>query len=680
MQHPGMEHPFPYVGSGIAAARKTMECFVCFRAPVPKAERAALETGVPGPLAGFFHWSERALAFGHADDSLQWVVRAHYDHVADEDDEHEPDPELPSDAQWRALSSELDAWLLGVHARHPIAVVVKPIDEEYSTATDAWHEWSCERIPTEALPALEALGKRHAAVATYVADTWRAWAAEQSVIQQRELLAALPEAARAALARHDALFEPAPPPPPVAPRPTLEESEQIWRAHAAGGPLRLEDAYTAALLERGLDDEYTLTDHLHVLEEAERHGDIVELARAVLASRAEFPVHWLRPAIDSLIALDRVPEATALMPALVGHLESYSPDMLVTAMRYHRAVGEPAVEAMLYHAGMRWFTTFSYLVTKAEAEAYGPPPEDLPAQLAAWLARWIAATEWDAATQPRLAHWLAWFDAIGKQHFAAQVAAFEAERDRRVALRERLRQVTGEAAASEIVAQLLPTADTEDAASAFHALRAHAPVAAYELLLGALRHERREGYRFPRGYRVDAVTSLLWLPLNVPALHERRAEAYEIGAGYELVRNAALHYNLGCIAARLGDRAAALRHVARSLALGFEPPRQLHDDESFASLRGDPEFEALFPAAAEREPRAKAKPARKPKQAKTAKPAKPKAAKAKASKPKAMKAKPRAKPKASKAKPRAKPKASKAKPRAKPKASKAKPRAKPKRR
>jgi hypothetical protein len=625
-----MTHPFPYVGSGIAAARKAMECSVCFRAPVPKAERAELERGVPAPLAGFFRWSPNALTFGNDDDSLQRVVRAHYAHVpsiaprtapdSDDDgsdaggggdddlddddddlDDDEPDPDLPSEAQWAALSAELDAWLLGVHARHPVAAVVRPIDEEYSTATDAWHEWSCERIPTEVLPALEEQGKPYAAVAAYVADLWRTWAEGQSRDRQRELVAALPDAAREALARHDALFEPPPPPPPRAPRPAADESEQIWRAAAAaGGPLRLEDAYTAALLERGLDAEYSLTNHLHALEEAGRHADIIDLARAALASGTEFPAHWLRPAVDALVALGRDDEAGALMPALVGHLESYSPDMLVTAMRYHRATGEPTVEAMLYHAGVRWFTTFGYHVTHAEAEAYGAAPDDLPDQFAAWLARWVAATQWSAATQPRLGHWLVWFEAIGKRCFPDQIAAFEAERDRRAAARARLPVVTNEAAARALIEQLLPTADTEDAARAFHALRERAPAAAFDFLLGAIRNERREGYRFPRGERVDAVISLLWLALNVPTLRARLPEAYEIAAGYVLVRNAALHYNLGCAAARLDDRAAVLRHVDRALALGWDNPPKLHADADFAALRGAPDFEQLFAADAER--------------------------------------------------------------------------------
>ena len=132
-----------------------MSCMVCFEKPVPKQARAALEKGVPSPLAGYFDWKDKQLVFGNDDDSLQWVVRATYDHVRDEDDEYEPDPELPSEAMWKEFNGELDKWLLGVHSKHPIALVIKPIDEEYSTATDAWHDWSCERIPSHVLPLAE---------------------------------------------------------------------------------------------------------------------------------------------------------------------------------------------------------------------------------------------------------------------------------------------------------------------------------------------------------------------------------------------------------------------------------------------------------------------------------------------------------------------------------------------
>src|SRR5882672_2966516 len=104
-----MTHPFPYVGSGTAAARKHMELWVCFRDVVPKSARKEIEDAVPDVVGGYFEWIDRVLVFGHGDDSLQWIVRAAYAHVTDEAAEHEDDPEMPSDAMWKAFNADIDA-------------------------------------------------------------------------------------------------------------------------------------------------------------------------------------------------------------------------------------------------------------------------------------------------------------------------------------------------------------------------------------------------------------------------------------------------------------------------------------------------------------------------------------------------------------------------------------------
>ncbi|MEZ4362761.1 MAG: hypothetical protein R3B48_21400 [Kofleriaceae bacterium] len=603
-----MSRPFLYVGSGIAAARKAMECWVCFREDVPEAERAHLEAGVPRVLAGYFRWFDRVLVFGHGDDSLQWAVRAAYDHV--EDEEHDPGPELPSTAMWRAFNDELDAWLHQVHAEHPVALFIKPIDEEYSTDVDEWHAWSCERIPTEALPIVEALGKPHQGVATYLAQMWRTWAKLQPFARQQELVAALSDEARARLKARKALFTPKPAPPePVLP--TLEQAEELWRQAAdALEPqprgLRLEDAFELALHARGFDREHSLINHLVALIEAGRHGDAIELARAALASGVEFPTHWYGRLIDSLVALGRVHEAAFEMPFLVAALESYHPEMLVSAMGFHRAANEPAVEAMLFHAGKTWFSTFTYHFTKAESKRFGDKPKDLATQFAAWFIGWCGI-HLVPVTQPRLGHFLVWFKEVGVKAFGDFPARFEQERDHRVKLRAALDDAPDEEAAHALITELLPSADTEDASRAFHRIRERAPLAAYRYLLGTLRNERRNFYRYASGQRVDAVVSAMYLTLNVPELAEKLEEAYAIGRGYTLVNNAALHFNLACCAARLGERAQALEHVARALALNWPNPQQIHDDNDLASLRGDPAFEAIFEADATR--RATSKPA-----------------------------------------------------------------------
>ena len=617
-------HPFPYVGSGIAAARKHMELWACFRDDVPKAARAEIAAGIPEVVRGYANWFDRVLVFGHDADSLQWMVRAAYDHVTDDSDDHEVDDEMPSAAMWKAFNADIDAWLLATHAKQPVALFIKPIDEEYSTATDAWHDWSCERIPTEALPVVETLGKKHAPVGTYLAQMWRSWVEDQPYERQKALVAALTDAAKAALRERQVLFTPKEQPPQPA-KPTLDDGEEIWRQCAAEllpvpRGMRLEDAFTAKLIERGFDRDHSLWTHHNELVAAKRLADAVALDRAALASGVEFPTHWWTALAENLVALGRLEEAAEAVIEVVANLESYSSGMLRAAMNWHGAAKEPAVEAMLYHAGRTWFTSWTHEFTKAQAKRFGDRPKDLSAQFIAWIGRWCGQRYWTDLTRLlRIGHWLVWFDKIGTAHVGELVGRVEAERDRRVVLRESLDGVTDEASARAIVDRMLAFADVEDAAGAFHKIRTVAPLAAYAFLVGAITAEGRNFYRYPHGKRVDAIVCLTWLALNIPALADRIEEAYAIGRGYVLTNNAALHFNLACCAARLDRRTDALGHVARALALDYPDPAQIHDDNDLAPLGGDPAFEQIFVTDAARRVAAAEPPTRKKKPAKKAK-------------------------------------------------------------
>jgi len=53
------------------------------------------------------------------------------------------------------------------------------------------------------------------------------------------------------------------------------------------------------------------------------------------------------------------------------------------------------------------------------------------------------------------------------------------------------------------------------------------------------------------------------------------------------------HYNLGCLAAALGDREAALEHLRKAVDLQWAE-RAILEDEVLNALRGDPEFVAIL--------------------------------------------------------------------------------------
>jgi hypothetical protein len=55
---------------------------------------------------------------------------------------------------------------------------------------------------------------------------------------------------------------------------------------------------------------------------------------------------------------------------------------------------------------------------------------------------------------------------------------------------------------------------------------------------------------------------------------------------------------LSCYYARAGRKAAALKHLRRSVALGLAEAPWITKDEDLASLRGDLEFKAIVAEAA----------------------------------------------------------------------------------
>ncbi|HEU0034020.1 MAG TPA: hypothetical protein VFQ53_25510 [Kofleriaceae bacterium] len=379
---------------------------------------------------------------------------------------------------------------------------------------------------------------------------------------------------------------------------TFDEAEALWRACAANpGPMRLEDAFEQAVEDRGFA-EHSLSSHQHALIDRKCTTELVELSRAVLASGAEFPTNWLPALANALIDEGKLDEAEPVVRELLGQLESYKSEMLETAMRYHLARGDASSVTLLYHAGKRWFTSFP--TSKAQNRQHGKPPGDLGAQFFRWLESWVGASHWDVAKTDQIGHWLVWFDTLGNEHCAPYVAAFEAERDRRRALYDKLERARREdmpAIAAEI--RQFP-GDPDFLAPLAQNIRARNHEVAYDLLMHVITSERRQHYRYPSGQRVECVVMLVHEATT--ALPERIAEAYAIEQGYARVGNPAIPYGLACCAARLGHTDDAVRYLAKALRV-WPDLEQIRSDSDLASLHGDPRWDVAFTRELERRAR-----------------------------------------------------------------------------
>lgn len=124
--------PFPYVGEGIAAARKTMSVFVGFTKTAKK--KSALAK-LPSILTHVTWHTPTLLEVAHVGE-LQWAVARTYPRRGPRAEEGEA-----TIAQWTAFNRAMDRWLVDVHAKQPVAFAIKPADDEYGTSFGVWHRY-----------------------------------------------------------------------------------------------------------------------------------------------------------------------------------------------------------------------------------------------------------------------------------------------------------------------------------------------------------------------------------------------------------------------------------------------------------------------------------------------------------------------------------------------------------
>jgi tetratricopeptide (TPR) repeat protein len=555
-------YAFPYVGHGTAAARKHMECTVVFTTDVQAAERTKWAEALPDVMTDFARWQGRVLTFGNMG-SLQWAVRAAYDHVSDPDSAFEDDPELPSPAQWRAFNGDIDEWLMAVHDAHPVALFVKPIDTEYGTDTDAWHEWTMERAATDVVPILEAAGDACTEVCEYVTALWQA--------------------------RQDALDAPA-----QEPGPTLAESAALLEALLADDTgERLEDRYTRVFAERNSETEYSLLGYFHALVEAGRPEDAIALCHVVLEAGPVYPSHWWPALADLLTVQGRLAEAEAAVREVVWYLESYSPENLVVCMDYHRATGEHDKEAVAFFAGTKLFSTFNYCVTKERAAGYGtsPKPKQVKHDYALWVNGWIGDRLVPREIK-RIGHWLVLFGKLGSDVFAEVEKQIAAERDRRIQLRAQICEATNPAEVSRLARLLCEVpADADDMLRCAYAIHAAFPNEAFALYEHGLACEGTSGHQGTAFHR--CANNILWQCAQSDELLKRADRALALATPWGR-RWPSIYHNAAVVSAKLGRRDDVFRYIRLALDNDYDAADKLEADADFAGFHDDPEFAKLF--------------------------------------------------------------------------------------
>jgi hypothetical protein len=151
-----MGFPFTFFRHGevnLDTKLKNGETYVVFTRDPTAAERLAIESACPPPIAGMFTWGDRFAYFGSAGDTFDFEVLEQFGgpEIAKlfAANDYGKAMDKMGDAM-TAFGKAFDEWLEDAHAKVPIAFAEAPT----STLEDDWGEWSASRAD-DALAALK---------------------------------------------------------------------------------------------------------------------------------------------------------------------------------------------------------------------------------------------------------------------------------------------------------------------------------------------------------------------------------------------------------------------------------------------------------------------------------------------------------------------------------------------
>lgn len=186
--------PFPFLGQGDAEYFEWFEMWVWFKEPIPKAKQKAIVKDAPKLCALDAQWPSPELLWPSTGD--QWIQRHLVEEYGSkaakkkvaafwkrlEEDESlshwdgDDDEMIAMGDETKKFNADIEAWLLRLHAKHPILFVARGEDGEAGgTKLGAWHKKSVDAFVKDVLPILVKLPKpkeddlRRAAIGTALA-------------------------------------------------------------------------------------------------------------------------------------------------------------------------------------------------------------------------------------------------------------------------------------------------------------------------------------------------------------------------------------------------------------------------------------------------------------------------------------------------------------------------------
>ncbi len=165
----GGDQPFAFLNHGLWSyvdEIRSTGWYLVFASEVAADARAGILEGAPAPAAGGALWSQdgRILLLESPPeryfDSQVWLsygpaAGESEDGVADEssDDEFDEEDFQLTEREAQAFSDALDSWLIGMHARRPLALVIA----WHGSREDAWSRWSGGQVTARVVPLLKAI-------------------------------------------------------------------------------------------------------------------------------------------------------------------------------------------------------------------------------------------------------------------------------------------------------------------------------------------------------------------------------------------------------------------------------------------------------------------------------------------------------------------------------------------